>query len=76
MIVEAYSMDVYCDMPECVRNKKPELIHERGHDDFSGINKRECDKQRVSHGWRKIAGQDVCPQCIEELKKPRQPTAD
>ena len=69
MIIECYSMDVYCDMPNCVREKNSEYLHIRGPDDFAGKNKTECDRQRKKHGWRKINGEDVCPECVAELKK-------
>lgn len=57
MIVECYSADVYCDNTKCVRNYKRDV--------FTGRNKRECDKERRNHGWVKIKGKDICPECIE-----------
>lgn len=62
MIAEGYSMDVYCDNPDCEMNSRTTATY----DSFIGKSKRDCDKQRVAHGWKKIKGKDMCPVCSKK----------
>ena len=62
MIVECYTADVYCDdeehpyaQPGCCSNP----------DVFIGTSKRATDAARRKAGWRKIAGNDICPKCVK-----------
>lgn len=72
MIAECYTADVYCDNEE---NCKAGM-HCRTTHTFTGPNKRECDRQRVKAGWRKVRGLDICPVCIESFKKKEQPCSE
>lgn len=64
MIIEGYSADVYCDNVNCSRKGMIDFARYRN-DTFTGKNKTSCDRQRKKHGWRKVKGMDVCPECIE-----------
>lgn len=67
MILEGYSAHVYCDNINCCRGCGSEKYP--CHDEFYGSGKRSCSRQRVKHGWRKVKGKDICPECIEKKIK-------
>jgi len=61
LIVEGYSLDLYCDGEHQDWN--------RPYDNFGGLTKRSAWKAARERGWKKINDEEViCPLCVKKYK--------
>ena len=56
MIVEGYSIDLYCDVEGC-----PNGLHGVGHASFGGASKKKAWAMVYSCRWTKVGSKAFCP---------------
>lgn len=65
MIVECYSLHLYCDtLPKCTSD----LNNLSMRAEIAGANKKDAWKQAKQTGWKKIRNKVYCRGCLQKQK--------
>lgn len=71
MIVGCYTLDLYCDTPDCSHNTRLGWIP----DTYTGQTEGQCNKQARADGWKikRKEGKAYCPDCNKTHNPPKTP---
>lgn len=70
MIVDCYSMDLYCDNPQCNRRESHNDLAYPFPDQYIGRNRNQCVRDAKKAGWLIRGLVAICPFCSKHGVKP------
>lgn len=71
MIVEGYTLHLYCDFRSCGKTSwhADRGLYGQMVDEYGGKNKKEAWRQAKERGWIKKKNTITCPNCMQYFKK-------